>query len=38
MLALGGFGVWYLWRKFASQAVIPINDPKLEASIHLASD
>jgi hypothetical protein len=38
MLTISGFGLWYLWKKLASQPVIPINDPKLEASINLVSD
>jgi hypothetical protein len=38
MLTISGFGLWYFWKKLASKPVIPINDPKLEASIHLVSD
>ena len=38
MLTVGGFGYWYFWKKLSSQAVIPVNDPRLEASIHLFSD
>lgn len=38
MLALGGFGLWYFWRRLTSQPVLPVNDPKLAASIHLVSD
>jgi len=38
MLALGGFSLWYFWGRLSSQPVLPINDSKLEASIHLVSD
>ncbi len=31
---VGGLVVWYIARKYASGALVPINDPKLEESIH----
>ena len=38
MMALAGFGLWYFWKQLACHPVLPINDPKLEASIELVSD
>ncbi len=33
-LAVGGIFVWYVARKYNGGALVPINDPKLEESIH----
>lgn len=34
MAGVGGIFFWLFWTRFASQPLIPVNDPKLEASIH----
>jgi hypothetical protein len=33
-LAVGGIFVWYVARKYNAGALVPVNDPKLEESIH----
>ena len=33
MIGIGGMFVGYIWKRFASQATVPVNDPRLEASI-----
>lgn len=33
VVGIGGIVLWYFWRQMASRPVIPINDPKLDASI-----
>jgi len=33
-LGIGGIVVWYSARKFNSGALVPVNDPKLDESIH----
>ncbi len=34
MLAVGGVTLWYFWRRLTAQALVPCNDPKLQASIN----
>jgi hypothetical protein len=38
MAGIGGFTLWFFWRRMASQPLIPVNDPRLEASAHLLSE
>jgi hypothetical protein len=38
MLGVGGLTMWYFWRRMVSQALVPVNDPRLVASAHLVSD
>jgi hypothetical protein len=38
MSGIGGFFLWYFYRRLVSQPVIPVFDPDLEASINLISD
>jgi hypothetical protein len=33
-LATGGIFLWYAARRFNTGALVPVNDPKLEESIH----
>lgn len=33
LLAIGGIFVFMFWKRFASKAIVPINDPKLAASM-----
>ncbi len=33
-IGIGGLYVWVVWRNLAAHAVIPVNDPKLEESLH----
>jgi hypothetical protein len=37
MLLVGGFYLWMFWRKFSSRPVVPVGDPRLEASINFVS-
>ncbi len=37
MLGIGGIFVWLFWKRFTSQPVVPVNDPKLEASFHFVN-
>lgn len=32
MVGIGGVVIWYFWRRLTSQPLLPINDPKLDAS------
>ncbi|MFH1686237.1 MAG: hypothetical protein ABIE70_01790 [bacterium] len=34
MFGIGGIFIWWTWRMIAAQPVVPVGDPKLEASIH----
>lgn len=34
LIGIGGVFLWAFWTRFASQAVVPVHDPKLEGSIH----
>jgi hypothetical protein len=38
MAGIGGVFIWYFARQMHSQALVPVNDPRLEASIQLQSD
>jgi hypothetical protein len=38
MAGVGGMFLWYFWRRMSSAALLPINEPNLEASIGLESD
>lgn len=33
MVGIGGIFLWYFWRRYTSGAAVPVNDPKLAASI-----
>jgi hypothetical protein len=33
MLAIGGIVVWFAWRHLSAHPLVPVNDPKLRASI-----
>jgi len=37
LLGIGGIFVWFFWRNFAAHALIPVNDPRLEASIEFVN-
>lgn len=37
MVGLGGFFLWALWTRLASNALIPVKDPKLDKSLHFAN-
>ncbi len=37
MLGIGGSFIWLFWKRYASQALIPVKDPRLEASLHFAN-
>jgi hypothetical protein len=32
-LGIGGVTAWYVWRQFVSRPLVPVNDPKLSASL-----
>lgn len=36
-IGLGGVFLWYYWQRFTSQAIIPVKDPKLQASIEFVN-
>jgi hypothetical protein len=38
MAGIGGIFIWYFMRRLSSQALVPVNDPRLQASIELQSD
>jgi len=38
MAGIGGLTLWFFWRRMASQALVPVNDPRLQASARLISD
>ena len=38
MVGIGGLTLWFFWRMMASQPLVPVNDPRLEASTQLISD
>jgi hypothetical protein len=38
MLGIGGFALWYFWRRMVSHPLVPVNDPRLAASAQLISD
>ncbi len=33
MMGIGGVFVWYFWKRFASRPLLPVGDPRLEASM-----
>ena len=33
LVGIGGIFIWYFWRRYSAHALIPINDPKLKASL-----
>ncbi|MCC6962886.1 MAG: hypothetical protein IT585_06505 [candidate division Zixibacteria bacterium] len=33
MMAIGGVFVWYFWKRLAEQPLVPVNDPRLAASM-----
>jgi len=37
MLGIGGMFLWWFWRQFSANALIPVSDPKLDASLHFAN-
>lgn len=37
MAGIGGIFLWALWTRFASNALIPVKDPKLDKSLHFAN-
>ncbi|HWO56862.1 MAG TPA: hypothetical protein VNN55_04770 [bacterium] len=37
MVGIGGVFLWLFWRKFASASIIPVGDPRLDASIESLS-
>jgi hypothetical protein len=37
MVGIGGIFVWYFWRVFTAKALLPVNDPRLEASIEFVN-
>ncbi len=37
MLGIGGVFVWFFWRTYTSKALIPVSDPRLEASIEFVN-
>jgi hypothetical protein len=37
-VGLGGVFLWYLWRKMTARALVPINDPGLQSSIHFVDN
>lgn len=37
MLLIGGTYLWLFWRKFSSRPVVPVGDPRLQASINFVS-
>jgi len=38
VLGIGGLALWFFARRMTSTPLIPVNDPRLEASAHLVSD
>jgi hypothetical protein len=38
MLGIGGLALWFFWRRMVEQPLIPVNDPRLQASVRLISD
>ncbi len=36
-IALGGFFLFFLWRKFSANPLVPVGDPKLDASINFTN-
>jgi hypothetical protein len=32
-LAIGGISAWYVWRQVVARPLVPVNDPKLDASL-----
>jgi len=37
-IGIGGIFLWYYWQRFTSQAIIPVKDPKLQASIQFINN
>lgn len=38
MAGIGGIFLWFFWRRMTREALVPINEPNLEASIKFHSD
>jgi hypothetical protein len=38
MAGIGGIVIWFFWRKLSSAPLLPVNDPKLRASMEFAND
>jgi hypothetical protein len=38
MVGIGGMFLWFLWKRMTAAALVPVNEPNLEASIQLQSD
>jgi len=38
VIGIGGLALWFFARRMTSTPLIPVNDPRLEASAHLVSD
>ncbi len=38
MAGIGGVFLWFFWRRMTGAALVPVNEPNLEASIQLQSD
>jgi hypothetical protein len=38
MAGIGGIVMWFFWSKMSSAPLLPVNDPKLRASIEIAND
>jgi hypothetical protein len=36
-LGIGGIFFWYFWRKYTSNALVPLSDPRLDASVKFAN-
>lgn len=37
MIGIGGIFLWFFWRRMASSPMIPVNDPKLKASMQFVN-
>ena len=38
MIGIGGIFLWYFWRKLTSAPLLPINDPRLKASMEFINE
>jgi len=36
-IGIGGLFLWYFWRRYSANAVVPVNDPGLKASIRFTN-
>jgi uncharacterized membrane protein YpjA len=34
-LGVGGVFLWFVWNRLTSASIVPVGDPRIEASIHL---